>query len=150
MERRQRLGVPLEAALGARRSGLEIDPRRDDVHQHVGARPGPELAIPGGRLARRSRVLLAVPVEVLGQRGQPDLDIAVARVHELDEVRQHRRGDGVIGPVHGEERAVAVRTGVQAAVLAELGSEPVRDVEQVRAIPIAADQVLRVDGRTIR
>src|SRR6185369_1876081 len=84
------LGVTLESAFGAGCCSLEVDSRRDDVHQDVRAGAGAELTLPRRRITGRSRMECSVAVEVLGQCREPDLDVPAAGVDELDEVSEPR------------------------------------------------------------
>ena len=45
-ERAQRLGAPFERALGRPGGLVDVDAVRRDAHEHVGARAGPQLAVP--------------------------------------------------------------------------------------------------------
>src|SRR5207253_4733725 len=94
----ERLRATLETTFGQGGRGLEVDPCRDDVHQHVRAGARPELTGPRGPLVRwRVEPGGTVAFEIVGERLDPDLDLAATAVHPVHEVGQARGGDGVVG-----------------------------------------------------
>ena len=56
----------------------------------------------------------------------------------------------MVRPVHGEERALAIERGVVGPVAGQLRAEAIRDVEQVGAVAVAADQVFGLDLGAVR
>src|SRR5207244_12473893 len=80
---------------------------------------------------------------------EADVDVAAGAVHLLDEISQQRRGNGVIRAVHRQERPIPVERRVRGAIANELVGQQLRNVEQVGAVAVAADEVLRLDLRTV-
>ena len=95
VERGQRLRVSLEEPLGASGGDLDVHPRGRDVHQHVRAGAGPELARPaaGGcrrrsrRRARPARESRIRPASRAGPLTPPPAALTAS-------TRSARRGDG--------------------------------------------------------
>ena len=148
MQGRQRLRVAFQQPLRAGAGCLQVDAGGDDVHQHVRASAGPELARPFGH--RAGRIVDVGPCRVLRERLEPDHDVAAGRIDALDQVREARRRDGMVGPVHRQQGSIAVERRVVGAVADELCREAARHVEQVRTVAVAADQVLGHHRRPVR
>ena len=154
MQRGPRLGVALERPFRARRGHLDVDPGRGDVHQHVCPRRRPELAGPERRDGRigliRVRGGLIERLDVTRQGLDPDHDVIAPGVGLVDDAGQGGGGHRVIGPVHGEDRPVAVEGSARVDIPPDLLRQPVRDREEIGAVAIAADEVLGADRRSVR
>ena len=133
IQRLQRLGIALQAALGASTGGLEVDPRRGDAHQQVRTGSRAQLALPV-----RQSVPLGL-LEVARQRRQLDLDLLAGC---LDEVGQAGIRLRVVVPVHREQRVVAVERPQRLLQGDDLVHQPLRVGEQMPGVPVPPRQVL--------
>ena len=142
VQRRERLGVPLEPALGTRGGRLDVDPRGRDVHQDVRARAGAHLARPGrggsGTVAKRS-----------AERRELDPHAVVLRVRALDHVDELRERRLVVGAVHREHRVVAEERPHRLDQRVDGVTELVRRDQEVGGVAVAGREVLGTHRRAV-
>ena len=146
MERRDGSAYRSSTRSARRGRRLQVDPGRGDAHQHVGAGTGAQLAGPGS--ARPSVALGSRPRSRRGSRGGPRCRRPRAFTAST---RSASRGEGTAWSVpyiasnDARRRTAAFGRGTR-----PIRAEPIRDVEQVSAVAIAADEVLRLDLRAVR
>ncbi len=140
VERGQRLRLAFERALGAGGGLLDVDPVGGDSHQQVRPRAGAELAAPAWQALARG------PGEIVGQRGDRELEVALDLVDLREEAPEPRLGAVVVGAVHEQHRLAVPE---QRSELVDLGTEPAHQrlcvVGERRPVAVAGHEVLGSD-----
>ena len=138
----QRLGPPLQLALGQGALALHVDPVRGDPHEHVGPEARAQLALDD------RQALGARAGQVARQGGDFEVEVVLQVVGLRHDAAEPWLWHQVVGPVHAQEVA-----GDEATDLLEVVGRPAHErlgvVGERGAVAVADGQVLGPDGRSV-